>query len=515
MDRQVRKLVLIVIATFLLPVLIVASTLILNGTFTYEEFISKILPAWQFPVFTGVFWLGTPIFIHAQLEQVKKHLKAAKYEAIHPYYKRIIFSYIGLSAAYSLAAALIPASLGYPAIISWLAMSVGLLFIGVTNLPLFLIFINNFDNLLGDVNIKKSSSLTVNFKFALTASMSSIAGVGIVLVSAGVLVWRLLYYPEWELSFESLIYRLTGISIFIVGLQILPNMILGKNIAHNLRNLQSYARQLGRKDLLATVEIHNRDEFGYTSTEIHKMGIFFREIIAEIRNNTKFLKNSSAELNNLAILMSESSSNQAASAQELAASMEEMTSNISVSSDNASASEEISKEARGQIMIGQKSMQSTLKNIKEITNKVDLVQKIAGQTNLLAVNASIEASSAGVHGKGFAVIAREVRELADQSKLSATEITELAATCHNESNDLKEKIDELVDQIRQNADMASNIASASKEQQRGSDQINITVQSLNNNAQQLAASSEELSASSQELNKKASLLENMISDFNV
>ncbi len=514
-NKQHRHLLIIVIITFILPPVIVGGTLMVNATFTYHDFLTNVLIAWQFPVCTGFFFVGTPLYINYLLKRVKRLLIAQKYYKIHAYYKKIIFSYVGLGLAYSLAAVLIPRMLGYPIRISILSATIGMLFVGTASLPFYLYFISKLDQMLEGVPFDRKSRFSVQFKFRWTAIFSSVSGIGIIAVSAGILMWRLLYYPAWELTIEAVYYRLGGLSLFIIGLQIIPNLFLGASFTNNIARIRSFAERMANHDLTQKIKITDRDEFGMAAEEITKMGNNFREIIGQIRANASYLKNASQELKNLATLMSDSSSNQAASAEELASSMEEMSANIAISSENANNSAQISKTTSEHIKLGQDSMVTTIKNIKAITDKVELVQQIASQTNLLAVNASIEAAAAGQYGKGFAVIAREVRELADRSKLTATNISELANATNNNSSELKEKIDDIASKSAENANMAANIATASREQQNSSDQINATVQNLNDNAQRLAASAEELSASAQELSSKANILEHTVVTFAV
>jgi methyl-accepting chemotaxis protein len=295
---------------------------------------------------------------------------------------------------------------------------------------------------------------------------------------------------------------------------ITPSVMLGGMYANHLRKIRDFVKRLAQKDLQGEISIQSRDEFGATSTQLINLRDNLVSIVDTIYQNAEYLLQSSSELNNMSHDFSDNSNKQAASAEEIAASVEEMSANISLASDSAVRSEHLNKDSETAMKEGQNLVEITLENISSISEKVEIIEEIAGQTNLLAINAFIEASNAGEQGKGFAVVAREVRSLADKSKEAANEITSLAKLCLDSSKDSKSKIDSVVKYVVETSGLSSEIANSSKEQQSSSDQINSAVQSFNSTSQQLASSAEELAATSTELADKAKKMKNIIDGFN-
>ncbi len=137
--------------------------------------------------------------------------------------------------------------------------------------------------------------------------------------------------------------------------------------------------------------------------------------------------------------------------------------------------------------------------MREISKKVSLIEEISRETNMLALNAAIEAARAGEYGKGFAIVAMEVRKLSDRSRKAAKDIGSLASSSVEIAENASSILNQIVINSRKTAELIQEISMASAEQDGGADQINKAIQQLDIVIQSNAQASEELASTSAEL----------------
>ncbi|MCT7505961.1 methyl-accepting chemotaxis protein [Aliarcobacter cryaerophilus] len=220
-----------------------------------------------------------------------------------------------------------------------------------------------------------------------------------------------------------------------------------------------------------------------------------------------------SSMNNLATKANE----QAASLEQTAAALEEITSITRNNTQNATKMGELGQIVKKSVQTGEElasktaiSMDEINEKVKAINSAITVIDQIAFQTNILSLNAAVEAATAGEAGKGFAVVAQEVRNLANRSAEAAREIKNLVEEATIKANDGKLISSDMIDgykelnkNISETINIIEDVSGASKEQMLGIEQINQAVNMLDRVTQENAFESNQIKEISQSVSKLA------------
>jgi len=258
-------------------------------------------------------------------------------------------------------------------------------------------------------------------------------------------------------------------------------------------------------------------DFKDLSSGINSLGEALTTMLVENKDIGLLLSSNSENLSKNVETLSTAANNQAASLEETAAAVEEVTSKMNTSSKDMIQMTSYAKEVSKSVGEGEDLASKTAASMDEInyqTNAIaeaiTVIDQIAFQTNILSLNAAVEAATAGEAGKGFAVVAQEVRNLASRSAEAAKEIKDLVENATEKTNDGKNISSDMINgyerlntNIQNTLSLINKISESSKEQFDSMAQINDTVNRLDQVTQQNAIASEEANKVGKEVNSIA------------
>ncbi|MBY6159978.1 HAMP domain-containing protein [Mameliella alba] len=251
------------------------------------------------------------------------------------------------------------------------------------------------------------------------------------------------------------------------------------------------------------------------------------DLVGSLRQSADAVTGNANELSSMSDEMSRRSEVQAATLEESAAALDQLSASVKTASDRASEVDAKVGEGRrraeqgGDVMArALQAMGSIAKSSEQIAQIITVIDDIAFQTNLLALNAGVEAARAGESGKGFSVVASEVRSLAQRASESASEIKELVLNSTQQVEDGEKLVQEtsetlthIVESVSEVSEMVSDIAASAKDQASGVQEINVGVGELDKVTQQNAAMVSQTNAASQQLRVEATRLSDVLARF--
>jgi methyl-accepting chemotaxis protein len=329
----------------------------------------------------------------------------------------------------------------------------------------------------------------------------------------------------------------------VIAISVLISLWFSRSITKPLQQLMMTTEKIADGDLTQEITIRTKDELGQLSASVNHMAHKLRELISNVLNSSQNVAAASEQISATTQQIASGSTTQSHAAQN----MQDLFSELSTAIDSVAHSAEEAAELAakttsiahegGHIIkksvdsMNQVSSQMTLleqdsSKIGEITEVID---EIAEQTNLLALNAAIEAARAGEQGRGFAVVADEVRKLAERSGEATKQITSIIKGMQENtqksvlavSDGVSQTVgtgqafEKIIEMINETEQKVTEIAAASQQQAAQSSEVMQSVKSISDASQESAAASEQTAATSQSLAQLAEDLNHSVSIFKI
>ncbi|MFC4599176.1 methyl-accepting chemotaxis protein [Cohnella hongkongensis] len=326
-------------------------------------------------------------------------------------------------------------------------------------------------------------------------------------------------------------------------LSILFGYAISQVIARPLRKVVNLVTQVADGDLRNTINLQTKDEIGALSGSIDQMVINLRGIATNITNHSHSLSAAAQQISASTEEIASSSSNQASSAQMISELFNELSIAIHSVAQNTDQASDLSEKTMRVASEGNEIIRSSMESMNEVSGKmsrleddsqrigeiIEVIEDIADQTNLLALNAAIEAARAGEQGRGFAVVADEVRKLAERSAEATKQITGIIRVMQENTQKSVQAVEESVNyskrtgesfmqiasMVNEAGQKVSEIAAASEEQAAQSSTVLTSVESISAATEEAAAASQETAATAQSLTHLASDLQASVSIFKI
>ncbi|MFY9855271.1 MAG: methyl-accepting chemotaxis protein, partial [Terracidiphilus sp.] len=325
-------------------------------------------------------------------------------------------------------------------------------------------------------------------------------------------------------SARTLMLSATAISLL---LGVILSIVIARGFSLPLGQAVTVLEKVADGDLTVTLDVNTKDEVGQMAGALNRAVEKLNSTLQEVADSAGNASASSQQLAAAAEAIASGAQEQAASLEETSASLEEITAAVRQSADNANQASQLAAGSKDSALQGQDVVANAITAMSEInaasakiSDIISTIDEIAFQTNLLAVNAAVEAARAGDEGRGFAVVASEVRSLAQRSAVAAKEIKVLIQDSLRKVdagsglvNRSGETLQGIVGSVKRVTDIVGEIAAASGEQSTGIEQVNTAMTQMDQVTQSNSAQTEELSATAQSLSEQAAHLLELVSTF--
>lgn len=362
-------------------------------------------------------------------------------------------------------------------------------------------------------------------------------GARIVLLSLSVLLipvvvfgYMLYLVNSQQLALHNIWLHIGFISLLSVATVVISVVYMLKNVKSSAHTLLTACTDLKNGNFtINAIPMTNSNELGIICQQVNELMIKLKDIITNVKESSDLVTTSSDAIRQASLSLSQSTNQQAASVEEISATLEQLISTVTQNADSAGTADKLADNTYELAARGDEVMHRAVLAINEINESskkireiIDIINGISFQTNLLSLNAAVEAARAGEHGRSFAVVATEVRNLAQRSGTSSKEIESLIKNSVEKvnegtklANDSGEALKEIFEAIKKVRSIIQEISAATKEQTSGLGQISEAVNQTDNLTQQNASAAEKLSSTAEIMRDNAEVLLRLMSYFRI